>query len=102
MVHDPKKEILMLKKILISVFLMIILVLCSATVVTAEPESNVIDLSGFTIADLENMFPMSAEEEAAIVHESPGVPFIVVDVRYDPEEIGLFNGQRLRFVFDTF
>jgi hypothetical protein len=40
---------------------------------------------------------MTAEAEAAIVHEVPQVPVIIDGVRYKPEQIHLFDGKQLGF-----
>ena len=89
------------KTFLISIVLTISLILSSATGLIAKPESEEIDISGLSISEIENLFPMSAEAEAAITHTSPGVSFVVDGIGYKPEEVSLFDGQRLRFAFDT-
>lgn len=91
-------------KFLLSIILAATLVLYSATGLMAQSgpeEPKEMDLSGLTLSEIESLFPMSAEKEAAIVHSSPGVPFVVDGIRYEPEEVSLFNGQRLGFVFDS-
>jgi len=89
------------KTFLISIVLTTLLILCSATGLIAKAESEEIDISGLTISEIENLFPMSAEAELAIKHASPGISFVVDGVVYKPGEVSLFDGQRLRFAFDT-
>jgi len=43
------------------------------------------------------LYPMSPEDEAAIVHEIPMCPVIINGTLYEGEEISVFNGQRLHF-----
>jgi hypothetical protein len=52
-------------------------------------------------SEMEAKYPISPEDEAAIVHEIPPCPVIIDGVRYQAEEINLFNGQRLRFAIDA-
>ena len=40
---------------------------------------------------------MPSESEAKLVHKEPEVPFILNGVLYQPEQIHLFDGQRLGF-----
>ena len=51
-----------------------------------------------TPAQLEALYPMSAADEAKIVHAIPPCPVIIDGVKYKPEDISLFNGKRLRFI----
>ena len=78
-----------------------LLILGSTTGLIAKPESEEIDISGLSISEIENLFPMSAEAEAAIKHASPGISFMVDGIGYKPEEVSFFDGQRLRFAFDA-
>ncbi len=89
----------MFKKTLVfGISLALILVLGSATAVTADSsDSDQIDISGMTLSEIVEVFPMSAEEEAAIVHTVPQVPVVIDGELYQPEDISLFNGQRLHF-----
>ena len=57
-----------------------------------------VDLNGLTPADIEKLYPMSAQEEAAIIHTIPSCPVIIDGVRYEGNQISLFNGKRLRFI----
>ena len=50
-----------------------------------------------SLKELEALYPMSPEAEAAIVHDIPACPVIIDGVSYEPEDVTLFNGQRLRF-----
>ncbi|AKG53256.1 hypothetical protein DGWBC_0577 [Dehalogenimonas sp. WBC-2] len=82
----------------------------NSSIVTAAayPENYTHDLSGVNStgvrplrpSEVEAMYPMSAEAEAAIVHVIPMVPVNVDGTWYKAEEITLFNGQRLHFTED--
>ena len=50
-----------------------------------------------SLSEITAMYPMSPEDEAAIVHTTPQVPVIINGIKYDPEDVVLFNGQRLHF-----
>jgi hypothetical protein len=50
-----------------------------------------------TEAEAQKMSQMSPEAEAAIIHEVPPCPFIIDGTLYKPEQIHLFDGQRLGF-----
>jgi hypothetical protein len=50
-----------------------------------------------SLSEITAMHPMSPEDEAAIVHTVPQVPVIINGIKYDPEDVVLFNGQRLHF-----
>jgi hypothetical protein len=86
--------------------LVLILLICfSMPVVAGETKSPVeeiqgkpVDLKGLTISDIEKLFPMTPEAEAAIVHQAPLCPVIIDGVRYEGYQISLFNGKRLRFI----
>lgn len=62
------------------------------------PDAGVDDLSGLTPADIEKI--SAGSEAAPIVHQVPQYPIIVDGVRYAPEQISLFDGQVLRFIWD--
>lgn len=79
-------------RIVLATMLTVLMVLVSALPVVAEGNPPVTSL-----AELERLYPMSAEAEAAIVHEIPPVPVIIDGIKYEPKEAALFNGQRLRF-----
>lgn len=51
-------------------------------------------------SEIVELYPMSAEEEAAIVHVIPECPVIVDGVIYKGKDISLFDGQRLHFTTD--
>jgi len=59
---------------------------------------NVTIAGKLTPAQLEALYPMSAADEAKIVHAIPPCPVIIDGVKYKPEDISLFNGKRLRFI----
>lgn len=46
-------------------------------------------------------YQLSPEEEAAIIHDVPPCAVIIDGVKYEPEQIHLFDGQRLRFTIDN-
>lgn len=50
-----------------------------------------------SLSEITAMHPMSPEDEAEIVHTAPQVPVIINGIKYDPEDVVLFNGQRLHF-----
>ncbi|MDD5122174.1 MAG: hypothetical protein PHX97_02195 [Dehalococcoidales bacterium] len=50
-----------------------------------------------SLSEIIAMYPMSPEDEAAIVHTIPQVPVIIDGIKYKPEDVTLFNGQRLHF-----
>lgn len=50
-----------------------------------------------SLGELERLYPMTPEAEAAIVHKIPPAPVIVDGVKYQAAEIAQFNGRRLRF-----
>ena len=89
------------KTLILGIVLALTLVLCSATGVAADSNNDQIDLSGMTLSEIEEMFPMSAEEEAAIVHTVPQVPVVIDGKLYKPEDISMFDGQRLHFTVGT-
>ncbi len=88
------------RTLIVSFGLAALLILTVSTVVNAAPETQGTYLNGFTLSEMEKLCPMSAEAEAAIVHTVPQVPVIIDGVCYKPENIALFNGQRLRFTSD--
>jgi hypothetical protein len=61
-------------------------------------DNIIVDLRGLTPADMEKLYPMSSEAEAAIIHEDLPCPVIVDGVRYEGNQISLFNGKRLYYV----
>jgi hypothetical protein len=69
--------------------------------IAAGSDVDVTDLQGITPAELQAMFPMSAEAEAAIVHQVPPGPVVIDGTRYEASEVNLFDGQRLGFAVDT-
>lgn len=54
--------------------------------------------AGTTLRDILENHPMSAEAEAKLVHREPKVPFFLDGALYEPEQIHLFDGQRLGFI----
>lgn len=78
-----------------------LLVLSTSITVMAEPSAEFISTSNLTLSEFEALYPMSAEAEAAIVHVVPQVPVTINGVLYNPEDIKLFNGQRLHFTLDN-
>ncbi len=51
-------------------------------------------------SEIVGLYPMSAEEEAAIVHVIPECPLTIDGVLYKAEDISLFDGKRLHFTTD--
>jgi hypothetical protein len=62
------------------------------------PDGVVVDFSGMTEAEILEKIKMSPEAEKAIVHEVPPCPVIIDGIKYQPEQIYLFDGQQLGFV----
>lgn len=91
----------MLNKMFVSFILALLLIFLNLVVLSAQPDVATLDISGMTISDLENEFTMSKESEAAIAHKPLGMPVIIDGVKYESNEIQVFNGQRLRYVFDN-
>ena len=58
-----------------------------------------IDVGGYSPSELEALHPMPTEAEKAIVHQVPPCPVVIDGITYKPEEISLFDGIRLRFVY---
>ncbi len=55
-------------------------------------------LAGLTPADIETLYPMTIQQQAAIIHRIPACPVIVDGVHYTSDQLSLFNGKRLRFI----
>lgn len=99
-----------MKKILLSCLCSAMLLAVPASGVTSatfpenytfdQPTVNITDSHPLTPSQIEALYPMSPEAEAAIVHVVPPCPVIIDGIRYKAEEINLFNGQRLRFTVD--
>lgn len=53
--------------------------------------------AGTTLGDILESHPMSSEAEAKLVHREPRVPFFLDGSLYKPDQIHLFDGQRLGF-----
>jgi hypothetical protein len=51
-------------------------------------------------SEIVELYPMSAEKEAAIVHVIPECPVTIDGVLYKAEDISLFDGKRLHFTTD--
>jgi len=65
-------------------------------------DSDVNTAKGQTLrpSEIIALYPMSFEDEAAIVHETPMCPVIIDGVTYKGNEISIFNGKRLHFTMD--
>ena len=70
----------------------------NVTWITPEDKGIVADLRGLSPSDIEKLYPMPPEAEAAIVHADLQVPVIIDGIRYEGSEISLFDGKRLYFV----
>ena len=55
------------------------------------------EMKEMTEEEYNKKYQMSAEDEAAIVHDIPPCPVIIDGIQYEPEQIHLFDGQRLGF-----
>jgi hypothetical protein len=56
------------------------------------------DFGGMTMAEILEIIKMSPEAEAKIIHQVPSCPVIIDGVKYEPEQIHLFDGQQLGFI----
>lgn len=61
------------------------------------PGAEIEGIEVVTKAEFQEKSKMSPEAEAAIVHEVPPCPIVIDGIRYEPERIHLFDGQRLGF-----
>jgi len=59
------------------------------------------ETKGLTKEEYNKKYQISPEEEAAIIHDVPPCPVIINGIKYEPEQIHLFDGQRLRFTVDN-
>lgn len=51
-------------------------------------------------SEIVSLFPMLEDAEAKVTHAIPQCPVIINGIKYKPEEITKFNGQRLHFTTD--
>lgn len=65
----------------------------------APAAKDIRELSIQSLAEFEALFPPNPDGEF-IIHDIPHLPVVIDGVRYEPEDIRLFNGQVLRFVLD--
>lgn len=61
------------------------------------PGAEIEGIKVVTKAEFQEKFEMSPDAKAAIVHEVPPCPVVIDGIRYEPEQIHLFDGQRLGF-----
>jgi hypothetical protein len=59
------------------------------------------EMKKMTEEEYKKNYQLSPEEEAAIIHDVPPCPVIIDGVKYESEQIHLFDGQRLRFTVDN-
>ncbi len=59
------------------------------------------EMKEMTEEEYNKKYQISPEEEAAIIHDVPPCPVIIDGIQYEPEQIHLFDGQRLRFTVDN-
>jgi hypothetical protein len=82
----------------ISAFMALALLLCAGVPAMAQDQQPVT-----SITQLEKLYPMSPEKEAAIVHQVPPVDTIIIDgIKYESKDVALFNGRRLHFTSDKY
>jgi len=62
------------------------------------PYGTVVYFNGLTEAEILEKIKMSPEDEAKIVHEVPPCPVIIDGIKYEPEQVHLFDGQQLGFI----
>lgn len=97
-----------MKRFLLSCLCAILAVPASGVTSATFPENYTLDQPAVNTTNnhtlkpsqIEALYPMSPEAEAAIVHVVPPCPVIIDGVWYAAEEINLFDGQRLRFTVD--
>lgn len=61
-------------------------------------DGTLVNFGGMTEQEILEQIKMSPEDEAKIVHEVPPCPVIIDGVKYEPEQIHLFDGQQLGFI----
>jgi len=66
--------------------------------IVAGQDIKVDKLTNLTPADIEKLYPMTPQQQAAIIHRLPTGPVIVDGVHYPADQLSLFNGKRLRFI----
>jgi hypothetical protein len=59
------------------------------------------EMNEMTEEEYNEEYRLSPERESKIVHEVPPCPVIIDGIKYEPEQIHLFDGQRLRFTVDN-
>lgn len=59
------------------------------------------EMEEMTEDEYNKKYQFSPGEEAAIIHDVPPCPVIIDGIQYEPEQIHLFDGQRLRFTVDN-
>jgi hypothetical protein len=59
------------------------------------------EMNEMTEEEYNEEYRLSPERESKIVHEVPSCPVIIDGIKYEPEQIHLFDGQRLRFTVDS-
>jgi len=62
-----------------------------------DPDVNATNGQTLKPSEIVALYPMSSEDEAAIVHEIPMCPVTIDGVLYKGEELSVFDGQRLHF-----
>lgn len=59
------------------------------------------ETNDMTEEEYNKKYRLSPEDESKIIHEVPPCPVIIDGIKYEPEQIHLFDGQRLRFTVDN-
>jgi hypothetical protein len=80
-----------------AIALLSLLIVGPVTTAQVNDQPGMLDFTGLTLEDVERLFPMTPEAEAAIVQPTPLIPVTIDGVLYEPEGVHLFDGQRLYF-----
>lgn len=59
------------------------------------------EMKRMTEEEYNKKYQLSPEKEAAIIHDVPPCPVIINGTKYEPKQIHIFDGQRLRFTVDN-
>lgn len=59
------------------------------------------EMNAMTEEEYNERYQLSPEDESKIIHKVPPCPVIIDGIKYEPEQIYLFDGQRLRFTVDN-
>ncbi len=89
------------KSILAGIAITVFMIFSGSAGILAKPGPREIDISGLDLSQIESLFPSLKAADAALVHATPKIPFQIEGITYQPDEVSLFDGQRLWYVFDN-